>query len=185
MMMTPTVKKSIAIRSVELYGNALSRPRFFVNPQFRLQGRIEGDVGKLRAQLESSSAGDSEKKKKKKRCGCDSPPPPASPVAVKRRRYFYLNDDNDEGEDEGAERIIRNLSDDFDEEEEDEGVVARIIRNLSDDFDRVGGESKFIKKSIESAGKRLKEKKKSLRVEETSSTTRASSPRLTKPLCFR
>ncbi|KAJ4870067.1 Uncharacterized protein Rs2_44034 [Raphanus sativus] len=139
MMMTPTVKKSIAIRSVELYGNALSRPRFFVNPQFRLQGRIEGDVGKLRAQLEN----------------------------------------------EGAERIIRNLSDDFDEEEEDEGVVARIIRNLSDDFDRVGGESKFIKKSIESAGKRLKEKKKSLRVEETSSTTRASSPRLTKPLCFR
>ncbi|KAG2263017.1 hypothetical protein Bca4012_015313 [Brassica carinata] len=187
-MMTPVNK---SIRPVAFYGNALPRPRFFDNPRFnfhrvdpplpvldplltwardahcsmgglnftrlRLQGRIEGNVEKLRAQLKSSSPGDSEKK----RSGCDSLPPAAAPVAVKRKRYLDLND-------------------------EDEGV-ARIIRNLSDDFDRVAGESKIIKKSIESAGKRLKvkknKKKNTLEVEETSSTR--TSPRLTKSLCFR
>ncbi|CAN7014861.1 hypothetical protein IGI04_013340 [Brassica rapa subsp. trilocularis] len=181
------MRKTIAIRPVEFYGNALPRPRFFANPQFnshrvdppllswardahwstgglnftrlRLQGRIEGDVDKLRAQLEDSSPGDSEKKKK--RSSCDSPPP-AAPVAVKRRRYVDLNDDEDG---------IRSG---------DEGT-ARIIRNLSGDFDRVAGESEICKKSIgsESVGKRLKEKKK------TSSIR--TSPRLTRiiPLGFR
>ncbi|CAF2029249.1 uncharacterized protein LOC106376251 [Brassica napus] len=160
--MTTPVSKNIAIRPVEFYGNALPRPRFFANPQFnshradpllswardahwstgglnftrlRLQGRIEGNVEKLRAQLEDSSPGDSEKKK---RSGCDSPPP-AAPVAVKRRRYVDLNDEDEIG-----------------------SGVARIIRNLSGDFDRVAGESEINKKSIgsESVVKRLKEKKK-------------------------
>ena len=165
--MTTPVSKNIAIRPVEFYGNALPRPRFFANPQFnshrvdppllswardahwstgglnftrlRLQGRIEGSVDKLRAQLEDSSPGDSEKK----RSGFDSSP--AAPVAVKRRRYVDLNDDEDEigSGDEG---------------------VARIIKNLSGDFDRVAGESEICKKSIgsESVGKkRLKKKKTS------------------------
>ncbi|KAL0659924.1 hypothetical protein Bca4012_080509 [Brassica carinata] len=165
--MTTPVSKNIAIRPVEFYGNALPRPRFFDNPQFnshrvdpllswardahwstgglnftrlRLQGRIEGNVEKLRAQLEDSSPGDSEKKNKKKRSGCDSTPP-AAPVAVKRRRYVDLNDEDEIGSG-------------------DEGVV-RIIRNLSGDFDRVAGDSEINKKSIgsESVGKRLKEKK--------------------------
>ncbi|CAN6880105.1 unnamed protein product [Brassica oleracea] len=182
--MTTPVSKNIAIRPVEFYGNALPRPRFFDNPQFnshrvdpllswardahwstvglnftrlRLQGRIEGNVEKLRAQLEDSSPGDSEKKK---RSGCDSTPP-AAPVAVKRRRYVDLNDDEDEI---GS-------------------GVARIIRNLSGDFDRVAGESEINKKSIgsESVVKRLKEKKK----KKTSSIR--TSPRLTRiiPLGFR
>ncbi|KAF8090770.1 hypothetical protein N665_0468s0046 [Sinapis alba] len=129
--------------------------------RLRLQGRIEGNVDKLRAQLENSSPEDSEKKNKK-RSGCEDSPP-ASPVAVKRRRYLDLNDDEEE-EEIGLE---------------DEGVD-RIIRNLSDDFDRVAGESKIIKKSSESVGKRLKvmKKKKNLKVEETSSVR--TSPRLTK-----
>ncbi|KAJ0231272.1 hypothetical protein HA466_0299430 [Hirschfeldia incana] len=180
-MMTTPVRKSIAIiRSVEFYGNALPRPHFnshrtdpplpVLDPllsscardaHWSTRGRNEGN---LRAQLGNSSPGDSEKKRSS---GCDSPP--TAPVAVKRRRYLDLNDNEEE-------------------EEEDKGVAARIIRNLSDDFERVAGESKIIKKSIESAGKRLKaknkKKKKTLRVEETSST-RITSPRLTKSLCFR
>ncbi|ESQ54424.1 hypothetical protein EUTSA_v10027270mg [Eutrema salsugineum] len=136
--------------------------------RLRLQGRIEGNVNKLRAQLEKSSpvkleSGSSEKKKTK-RSGYDSPP--ATPIAVKRRKFLDLNDDDD-GEEVGSE---------------DEGV-ARIRRKLSDDFDRVAVESKTkvvksSQKSIESElGKRSKEKK-TQKVEETSSTR--TSPRLAK-----
>uniref|UniRef100_A0A1J3EKE5 Uncharacterized protein n=2 Tax=Noccaea caerulescens TaxID=107243 RepID=A0A1J3EKE5_NOCCA len=208
-MMAP-VKKHLAIRPVEFYGNGLPRPYVFENPLFnshrvdpplsaldpllswardahwtmgglnftrlRLQGRIEGNVNKLRAQLEKSTpvkleSGISEKNNKKKRSGYESPP--AAPIAMKRRRFIDLNDD-DEEEEVGSE---------------DEGV-ARIRRKLSDDFDRVAEESKTTlvkanKKSIEpesvgkrlqSVGKRLKEKK-TQKVEETTSPTRTS-PRL-------
>ncbi|CAE6171835.1 unnamed protein product [Arabidopsis arenosa] len=138
--------------------------------RLRLQGRIEGNVNKLRAQLEKSSpvkleSGISEKKKKK-RSGSESPP--SAPIVVKRRRYLDLNDSDDE--EVGSE---------------DEGVV-RIRRKLSDDFDRVAGESKVKlveanKKSIKSElveKTRLKEKKKIEKVNKTSSTR--SSPRLAK-----
>ncbi|CAG7898579.1 unnamed protein product [Brassica rapa] len=140
--------------------------------RLRLQGRIEGNVDKLRAQLEKSTpmkleSGNSDVKKKRSDYDSDYDSPPAAPVAVKRRRYIDLNADDDEEEigsgDEGA---------------------ARIRRKLSDDFDRVAGESKIkaSKKSIELGlvGKRLKEKKKKTqKVEETSSPR--TSPRLAKP----
>ncbi|KAF8094339.1 hypothetical protein N665_0365s0025 [Sinapis alba] len=143
--------------------------------RLRLQGRIEGNVDKLRAQLEKSTptkleSGNSDKKKKKRRSDYDSDSDslPAAPVAVKRRRFIDLNDDADDEEEIASE---------------DEGV-ARIRRKLSDDFDRVAGESKIkvvkaSEKSIESGseGKLLKEKK-TQNVEETSSTR--SSPRLAK-----
>lgn len=137
--------------------------------RLRLQGRIEGNVNKLRAQLEKSSpvkleSGISERKKK--RSGSESPP--AAPIVLKRRRYLDLNDSDDD-EEVGSE---------------DEGVV-RIRRKLSDDFDRVAGESKTKlveanKKSIKSEfveKTRLKEKKIE-KVNKTSSTR--SSPRLAK-----
>ncbi|CAH2077698.1 unnamed protein product [Thlaspi arvense] len=205
-MMTP-VKKHFAIRPTEFYGNGLPRPRFFDNPQFnshrvdpplsvldplltwardahwsmgglnftrlRLQGRIEGNVDKLRAQLEKSTpvkleSGSSDKKKKRS----DYESPPAAPVAVKRRRFIDLNDDDDE--EVGSE---------------DESVPS-IRRKLADDFDRVAGEMKTkvvkankksnesVGKKLESAVKRLKEKK-TQKVEETTSSTRTS-PRLAK-----
>nr|VDD55524.1 unnamed protein product [Brassica oleracea] len=139
--------------------------------RLRLQGRIEGNVDKLRAQLEKSTptneSGDSDKMKKRSDSDSDYDSPPAAPVAVKRRRYIDLNADDDD-EQIGSE---------------DEGV-ARIRRKLSDDFDRVAGESKIevvkaSKKLIEagSEGKRLKEKK-TQKVEETSSPR--TSPRLAK-----
>ncbi|WZY69876.1 hypothetical protein YC2023_002116 [Brassica napus] len=71
--------------------------------RLRLQGRIEGNVDKLRAQLEKSSP-------LEKRSGFDSPP--AAPVAVKRRRYIDLNDE--EEEEICLASIRRKLSDDFD-----------------------------------------------------------------------
>ncbi|EOA17807.1 hypothetical protein CARUB_v10006205mg [Capsella rubella] len=135
--------------------------------RLRLQGRIEGNVNKLRAQLEKCSpvkleSASSERKKNKKRSGSESPPP--APIVVKRRRYLDLNDSDDEGV--GSE---------------DEGVV-RIRRKLSDDFDRVAEDNsaqlvKPNKKSIKSelVEKVLKEKKK---VNKTSSTR--TSPRLAK-----
>ncbi|KAL0726760.1 hypothetical protein Bca4012_022853 [Brassica carinata] len=119
--------------------------------RLRLQGRIEGNVDKLRAQLEKSSP------LKKRSCFHS---PPAAPVAVKRRRYIDLNDDADD--------------------EEAEIGVASIRRKLSDDFDRVAGESntKAIKKPIETESmvKKKTNKKKTQKVEEKSS--RRSSPRL-------
>lgn len=134
--------------------------------RLRLQGRIEGNVNKLRAQLEKSSrvkleSGSSERKKK--RSGYESPP--AAPIAVKRRRFLDLNDSDDDDDEIGSE---------------DEGV-ARIRRKLSVDFDRVAGENKTKlvktnKKSIESepVEKRLKEKK----IEKVNETR--TSPRLAK-----
>ncbi|XP_010447998.1 PREDICTED: uncharacterized protein LOC104730521 [Camelina sativa] len=133
--------------------------------RLRLQGRIEGNVNKLRAQLEKSTpvkleSGISERKKKK-RSGSESPPPP--PVVVKRRRYLDLNDSDDE--EVGSE--------------EDEGVVS-IRRKLSDEFDKVAEDNnpQVNKKSIKSelVEKILKEKKK--KVNKTSSTR--TSPRLAK-----
>ncbi|KAJ0250923.1 hypothetical protein HA466_0133410 [Hirschfeldia incana] len=135
--------------------------------RLRLQGRIEGNVDKLRAQLEKSTptkleSGDSSDQKKK-RSDYDSDSPPAAPVAVKRRKYIDLNDDVDE-EEIGSE---------------DEGV-ARVRRKLSDDFDRVAGEMmiKANKKPIKS-GSVEKKKKKIHKVEETTSPRRTS-PRLAK-----
>ncbi|KAG7622108.1 unnamed protein product [Arabidopsis thaliana] len=134
--------------------------------RLRLQGRIEGNVNKLRAQLEKSTPVKLESGRKKKRSGSESPP--SAPIVVKRRRYLDLNDSDDE--EVGSE---------------DEGVV-RIRRKLSDDFDRVAEESKTKlveanKKSIKSEfveKKRLIEKKKIVKVNKTSSTR--SSPRLAK-----
>ncbi|XP_009109101.1 uncharacterized protein LOC103834767 [Brassica rapa] len=142
--------------------------------RLRLQGRIEGNVDKLRAQLEKSTptkleSGNSDVKKKK-RSDYDYDSPPAAPVAVKRRRYIDLNADDGDEEEIGSG---------------DEGV-ARIRRKLSDDFDRVAGESKIkavkaSKKSIELGlvGKRLKEKKKKTQKVEEASSPRTS-PRLAK-----
>ncbi|CAL9227166.1 unnamed protein product [Arabidopsis halleri] len=134
--------------------------------RLRLQGRIEGNVNKLRAQLEKSSPVKLESGMKKKRSGSESPP--AAPIVLKRRRYLDLNDSDDD-EEVGSE----------------DEVVVRIRRKLSDDFDRVAGESKTKlveanKKSIKSEiveKKRLKEKKID-KVNKTSSMR--SSPRLAK-----
>lgn len=117
--------------------------------RLRLQGRIEGNVSKLRAERErlteknvtlaGPSSGSGSNGSKFKRAATDSPPP--APMAAKRRRFTPLID---EDEDSGAE-----------EGEEEGGEVAasrgvrrrRLVKKLGDDFDRVALETEIRKSS--------------------------------------
>lgn len=109
----------------------------------RLQGRIEGNVIKLRAQREMSfkkshnSAVSHPEKSKNGRTPSPSPPP--APVANKRRRVVGLVDE-DEGEKEegyGSGREIKRGA----------------VRKLGDDFERVARESGMRSKKASPAKK--------------------------------
>lgn len=112
----------------------------------RLQGKIEGNVNKLRAEREKHfkklnrspvAAGLSAPVGSKsdnvvgiKRAASISPPP--APVAAKRRRFLSMIEEDEEVE-EGAE-----------EEEVETGsrrVRRRLVKKLGDDFDKVALES--------------------------------------------
>lgn len=105
--------------------------------RLRLQGRIEGNVNKLRLQRErveknspgKDSTADFPSSKSKKRAASVSPPP--APVATKRRRFLALSESEDE-EQSDAEVIL-----------EKKKAVARrgAARKLGDDFERVAKES--------------------------------------------
>ncbi|KAL9145232.1 hypothetical protein ABFS82_13G027800 [Erythranthe guttata] len=116
----------------------------------RLQGRIEGNVERLRAQRETvfKKSHNSEKKSVKGSSAAsrgggkdktsaaqigDTPSPPAAPVAIKRRRVVGLLDEE--------------------EEEEEAGPVKRgAVRKLGDDFERVARESGMPVKQADSDG---------------------------------
>ncbi|KAL2474638.1 hypothetical protein Adt_35374 [Abeliophyllum distichum] len=104
----------------------------------RLQGRIEGNVNKLRAQREKSFKISQKQNpavpshsEKSRNGNTPSPSPPPAPLANKRRRAVGLVDE-DEDEDDGAE-------------EEGYGSGREIkrgaVRKLGDDFERVARES--------------------------------------------
>nr|XP_027061091.1 uncharacterized protein LOC113687751 [Coffea arabica] len=88
----------------------------------RLQGRIEGNVKKLRAEREKLF------KKAQKEKGSGSPVTPPAPVAVKRRRRMLV----DEEEEEEEEVVV----------EEKRRELRKTARKLGDDFDRVANEKK-------------------------------------------
>lgn len=111
--------------------------------RLRLQGRIEGNVQKLRAEREkiakkkkkaeklSSAAkrsdpdGEADADRRLKKSKSVSPPP--APIATKRRRLMALFDDEDD--------VVVH--------KEELGVVKRrLVKKLGDDFDRVAAESK-------------------------------------------
>ncbi|KAL1560687.1 hypothetical protein AAHA92_10870 [Salvia divinorum] len=99
----------------------------------RLQGRIEGNVERLRAQRDqiftrSPIPTKSVRKSAEIRSEIDaSPSPPRAPVAIKRRRVVGLMNDDDE------EMIA---------------VVKRgLVRKLGDDFERVARESGMVSSS--------------------------------------
>lgn len=107
--------------------------------RLRLQGRIEGNVHKLRAELEkvakknlkakkldsAPKRSDPDADRQLKKAKSVSPPP--APIATKRRRLMVLFEDED---DVGVEK-------------EEIGVVKRrLVKKLGDDFDRVAAESK-------------------------------------------
>ncbi|KAA0031571.1 uncharacterized protein E5676_scaffold13G003380 [Cucumis melo var. makuwa] len=111
--------------------------------RLRLQGRIEGNVHKLRVEREKVAKKklkaeklDSAPKRSDPDAGADahrqlkkarSVTPPPAPVATKRRRLMVLFEDED---DVGMDK-------------EEIGVVKRrLVKKLGDDFDRVAAESK-------------------------------------------
>ncbi|KAG7988128.1 hypothetical protein I3843_03G171700 [Carya illinoinensis] len=104
--------------------------------RLRLQGRIEGNVTKLRAERENSMTNQDRRKfdspnvsvppvPKKAVTVSRSESPPPAPIATKRRRYMALVDD--------------------DEEEEGNVVKRRLVKKLGDDFDRVAMENTRVK----------------------------------------
>ncbi|XP_027063763.1 uncharacterized protein [Coffea arabica] len=89
----------------------------------RLQGRIEGNVKKLRAEREKLF------KKAQKEKGSGSPVTPPAPVAVKRRRRMLVDEEEEEEEEE---EVV----------EEKRMELRKTARKLGDDFDRVANEKK-------------------------------------------
>lgn len=122
--------------------------------RLRLQGRIEGNIERLRVQREkltknqekSSASPNCDKGKggsRKKRASF-SPSPPPAPIASKRRRYMALIDDDDETEEEEVEeKVVVDDNEGEDEEEEEEQEVVLVankkkpVRKLYEEFNRV------------------------------------------------
>ncbi|KAL3839513.1 hypothetical protein ACJIZ3_024104 [Penstemon smallii] len=131
----------------------------------RLQGRIEGNVEKLRAQLEEEDLKKTQKqekpvkgsgKDKKTSRISDTPSPPPAPVAIKRRRVVGLVDDDDESEELGAKRfLVRKLGDDFEKEsgmavekgssESGDAAVAARTRSKRDEGEMEKGKKNSVK----------------------------------------
>nr|GMD85826.1 protein pxr1-like [Ipomoea batatas] len=97
----------------------------------RLQGRIEGNISKLRAEHEKQVKKlkkNSPSKSSSPATGFYTPSPPPAPIAVKRKRRLI-----DEEEEEGSDEARRGWP----------------ARKLGDDFDRVAYESGLIDSDAE------------------------------------
>ncbi|KAL4279235.1 hypothetical protein GQ457_03G006560 [Hibiscus cannabinus] len=104
--------------------------------RLRLQGRIEGNVKKLKAQREKLvyDKDDDPIVKRNNRDASASPPP--APMAVKRRGFFdFDNVDDEESESEGEEMMVK-----------------RVVRKLGEYFERVANDE-------DGGGGRSKEKR--------------------------
>ncbi|KAF8413875.1 hypothetical protein HHK36_001869 [Tetracentron sinense] len=155
----------------------------------RLQGKIEGNIKKLRAEQEKTIK---KNKKKKDESECKDPEilranipssvsPPAAPIITKRRRKLALVDEDSEleGEKEMEDDVLPS------------GVGSRprrkLVRKLGADFDKVALESvanggEKLKgfesnESLEIRGSPLKDKNKKARGNEEITTTPPSSNR--------
>ncbi|XP_059664274.1 uncharacterized protein LOC132310049 [Cornus florida] len=114
----------------------------------RLQGRIEGNIKRLRAQREKfhkkrmQTATTTTDQIKGSASKSVTPSPPPAPIAAKRRRFMALIDEDDDENDMGnresesgnEEKIGGELGGGV-------GVRRRSARKLGDDFDRVASES--------------------------------------------
>lgn len=175
----------VALGPGKFYGSSLPRPRFYnkedrVDPpvpvldpllswaneahwsmgglsfkRLRLQGKIEGNIQKLRKEQEKrdhnqSSTPISELKAKKssinggnkgkKRENRDEDSPPPAPISKKRRQRTVLVDEESDDGSDGSE-----------EERENEGVMRRrrrLVRKLGDDFEMVATENVKIPEGV-------------------------------------
>ncbi|GLT35176.1 hypothetical protein SLA2020_096500 [Shorea laevis] len=119
--------------------------------RLRLQGRIEGNVNKLRRQIEKLQKNSPDKDStvdrpgsKSKRAASISPPP--APAAVKRRRYLALSDSDSDSE--GNDRS----DGEFMPKKEKMAFRRGAVRKLGDDFERVARESSSAAKGKSSNG---------------------------------
>ncbi|KAH0743970.1 hypothetical protein KY290_031963 [Solanum tuberosum] len=120
----------------------------------RLQGRIEGNIEKLRAEREKTPEKDSPMAP----CTESSPPMPPAPYVLKRKRRLV-----DESEDD----LVRKLE--FDERDVEEGVAERTRSRRNEDVVAVN--------QVKAKSEKMKKKKKSLKKVES---VKRTSPRLLK-----
>ncbi|MED6185667.1 hypothetical protein PIB30_059303, partial [Stylosanthes scabra] len=117
--------------------------------RLHLQGKIEGNVDTLRAQLETFSHSGPQAPNppphfkptlsRIKRPATDSPRPPPAPIAPKRRRFTARIEENEENEEETEEEVrVKPKSKAKDSRR---GVGRRLVKKLGDDFDRVASEN--------------------------------------------
>ncbi|PPD81438.1 hypothetical protein GOBAR_DD21633 [Gossypium barbadense] len=140
--------------------------------RLRLQGRIEGNVQRLKAQRDKFINNKDPIPKKNNSDASLSPPP--APVAVKRKRFLDLNDEDEE------DRVAK---------DKDSGVASGGKRGFSDGIgidvmkivEEVNVESEEIKKKKKRIVKGLK--KGTDEVQSGTGTTTRASPRLAKRGC--
>ncbi|MED6154976.1 hypothetical protein PIB30_001117 [Stylosanthes scabra] len=118
--------------------------------RLHLQGKIEGNVDRLRAQLDSLSHSNPQAQsppphfqptlsRGSKRPATDSPRPPPAPIAPKRRRFTATIEENEEDEEENEEEVrVKAKSKAKDSRR---SVGGRLVKKLGDDFDRVASEN--------------------------------------------
>ncbi|QCD94772.1 uncharacterized protein LOC114182096 [Vigna unguiculata] len=166
--------------------------------RLRLQGKIEGNVQRLRSQREKAQSlsptpahsvpAPSERS--------SSPTPPPAPVVTKRRRYMDLIVDEEEDEEEEEPEVV--------EPPRTRVRKSRLVKKLGDDFDRVAEENdepetmplktltrarKLVKIAekktvVETAQKSKSNGKKSSTSEAEKSPRVRTSPRLAKRLSY-
>ncbi|KAM5578140.1 hypothetical protein ABKV19_008453 [Rosa sericea] len=130
--------------------------------RLRLQGRIEGHVGKLRAEREKTE----DRKQKSKRASSDSPP--SAPIATKRRRFLALIDEDEEDlEVVRGKRLVKKLADEFDmvADAEEETVASRTRSRKLEVDDGIETETRTVMQvakevnKLSLKGKKLKKRK--------------------------
>lgn len=142
----------------------------------RLQGRIEGNVMKLRAEREKlfkkaqklKPSSSSKKNISTSESESKTPSPPPAPVALKRRRRFVEaeSDEEEEEVERGVKRTARKLGDDFDRVADKKmktpakggGAAAPMTRSRRKDEDIVkeGFKVNIVKKKIGLGAKRTR-----------------------------
>ncbi|KAL7590424.1 hypothetical protein Lser_V15G40500 [Lactuca serriola] len=170
----------------------------------RLQGRIEGNVEKLRSQIEESIKNkesrslpsskkkpvskSSEKSAKKKGADMDrsrSPSPPPAPLANKRKRRFLgLVDEDEEGEENIPSRKfpVRKLSDEFDLVANTKKSPARSSRGVESETATIASRTRGQKTVTEEP---MKGKKRLRKIGEITNVDASSSSRISSRLVKR
>lgn len=138
----------------------------------RLQGRIEGNIEKLRAERERvEKMSDKETPEKGSPPPCpESPPMPPAPFVLKRKRRLI-----DESEDVGS-GLARNLGDEFDRVEEESGLKSSGMKMSGGAVEAIAGRTRSRRNEDAAVEVVNQVKSKGVKVE----SGKRTSPRLSK-----